>query len=372
MIRTSSRSAVLTSLVALTLAGCYKFPSETPAAPVEVSVATVATSTVTLVDDLPGRVVALRTAEIRPQVGGIVQKVLFTQGAEVRAGQPLFQINAAPFQADAGSAQAALERATAAFKRAEAQADRLRPLVDADAISRQAYDDAVSARNQAAADVAEARANLQRRRLDLGFATVTAPISGRIGEARVTEGALVNAGDAAAMASVQQIDQVYVDVRQPSARLDALRQAAGAAAGPVEIVSSSGISYAAKGRLLFSDITVDPATGDAVARVVTSNPGKALLPGMFVRARLPRTTIANALLVPQQAVQRNGAGAPVVNVVDSKGAVSVRSISVADVVNGNYVVTGGLRVGERVVVEGNDRLQPGAKVKTVPYQPQVG
>ncbi|MFD2500089.1 efflux RND transporter periplasmic adaptor subunit [Rhizorhabdus histidinilytica] len=214
---------------ALALAACGEKPQGPPPTP-EVSVVKVAPAAVSIADELPGRVVAFRVAEIRPQVSGIVQRRLFEQGSEVRAGQPLFQIDPAPFRADAGSAAASVRRAEATLARAKAQEDRLAPLVKSDAISGQAYDDAVAARRQAAADLAQARADLDRRRVDLGFATIRSPISGRIDQAVLTEGALANAGDANPLATVQQIDRVYVDVRQPATRLDALRDAARAGA----------------------------------------------------------------------------------------------------------------------------------------------
>lgn len=359
-------------VAALALAACGT--EEQPAAPaaVEVLVTKVAQQPVTLSDELPGRVVAFRVAEIRPQVSGIVQRRFFEQGAYVRAGQALFQINAAPFVADANSAAATLQRARATYDRARVQAERLRPLVAADAISRQSYDDAVAARDQAAADVAQARATVARRRLDVGFARVTAPISGRIGSTLVTEGALVGMSDTNPLATVQQIDRVYVDVRQPAERFEALRDAMADGNGPgsalVEIVSTSGKPYPAKGKLLFSDITVDPGTGNAVVRVVVDNPQMRLLPGMFVRARLPRSAQPDALTVPQQAVTRDGSGKAQVSVLDNQGRVHAREVVVGDVVNGRYVILSGLRAGETVVVEGQDRIQPGTPVKAAPWR----
>jgi multidrug efflux system membrane fusion protein len=223
----------------LALAACGGDGAPTAPPPAEVLITPAQDRPVSLADELPGRVVAFRTAEIRPQVGGIVQRRLFTEGAMVSEGQPLFQINPAPFRADAASAAATLARAQATYARANTQANRLKPLVGVDAISRQTYDDATVARDQAAADVAQARAALDRRRLDLGFARVTSPISGQIGAATVTEGALVGTSDANPMATVQQIDKVYVDVRQPAARLDALRAAVAEGAARVRPWSKS-------------------------------------------------------------------------------------------------------------------------------------
>lgn len=351
------------------LAACGQAEVGASPSPTEVAVATADVATVTPVDDLPGRVVALRIAEIRPQVSGVVTRRLFDQGSEVRAGQPLFEIDPAPYQAEAAGAQAALARAIAVADRAKAQVSRLAPLVESDAISRQSYDDAVAAKAQAEAELAEARATLRRRGVELSFATVRAPISGRIGEAQVTEGALVAVGGAGPMATVQQIDQVYVDVRQPSARLEALRAVTSGGAGrEVEILSPSGAPYPRKGKILFSGVTVDPATGEAIARIQIDNPDRTLLPGMFVRARLPRAPIQGAVLAPQQAVLRDSSGKPIVSVVNGKGVVETRAVEVGDVVNGRYVVTSGLKAGERIIVEGQDRVTAGAQVETVPFQ----
>ncbi|AZS21211.1 MULTISPECIES: efflux RND transporter periplasmic adaptor subunit [unclassified Caulobacter] len=356
-------------LSAASLAACGQTQVASAPSPPEVAVAVAELATVAPMDDLPARVVAFRTAEIRPQVSGVVTRRYFTQGGEVQAGQPLFQIDPAAYQAEAAGAQAALLRAIAVADRAKAQVSRLAPLVEADAISRQSYDDAVSAKAQAEADLAEARATLRRRGVELSFATVRAPISGRIGEALVTEGALVAVGGAGPMATVQQIDRVYVDVRQPSARLEALRALAGGGAGhDVEILSPSGVAYPRKGKLLFSGVTVDPATGDAIARVQIDNPDRTLLPGMFVRARLPRAPIQGAVLTPQQAVLRDSGGKPLVSLVNAKGVVETRPVEVGDVVDGRYVVTQGLKAGERVIVEGQDRVAAGTRVKTVPFR----
>jgi multidrug efflux system membrane fusion protein len=372
MDRHRRRAATALLLGASMLSACGQAEVGALAPPPEVAVATAEIATVTPVDELPARVVAFRTAEIRPQVSGVVTQRYFTQGSEIRAGQPLFQIDPAPYRAEAAGAQAALVRAIAVADRARAQVARLAPLVEADAISRQSYDDAVTAKAQAEADLAEARATLRRRSVELSFATITAPIAGRIGEAQVTEGALVATGGAAPMATINQIDRVYIDVRQPSARLEALRAMAGGGAGrEVEILTPSGAPYPRKGKILFSGVTVDPATGDAVARVEIDNPDRALLPGMFVRARLPRAPIQGAVLTPQQAVLRDSGGKPNVSLVNAKGQVETRAIEVGDVVDGRYVVTRGLKAGERVIVEGQDRVAAGARVKTVSFQTQA-
>ncbi len=368
------RTLCMLTAASIALAACSETPEQTAAPqPVEVLVTQVRPQAVEVADELPGRVVAFRTAEIRPQVGGIVQRRFFEQGAFVRAGQPLFQINPAPFRADANSAAASLQRAQAALNLAGTQAERLKPLVSADAISRQSYDNAVAQRAQAVAEVAQARADLSRRRLDVGFARVTSPISGQIGATLVTEGALVGAQDTNPLAVVQQIDKVYVDVRQPAERFDALLQARregkGADTDGVDILFSSGSSYPIRGRILFSGVTVEPGTGNAVVRVEVPNPDRRLLPGMFVRARLPRLIAPAAITVPQEAVTRGDDGAATVAVVDAQGRVHNRQVNVGDVTNGRYIILSGLKAGERVIVVGRDRVQPGVPVKARPWQP---
>jgi len=356
----------------LTLAACSGGEAPPPPPPPEVSVVTVKPAKMDVADELPGRVIAFRVAEIRPQVTGIIQRRLFEQGSEVRAGQPLFQINAAPFRAEVNSAAASVQRAQATLQRAQVQEKRLAPLAKADAISGQAYDDAVAARDQAAADLAMNRATLARQQVDLGFATIRSPINGRIDQAVSTEGALASMTGDQPLATVQQIDRVYVDVRQPAARLEMLREAArtGTAnqGAPVELISSDGRAYPVKGRLLFSGISVDPSTGEVIARVEVPNPDRALLPGMFVRARLPRLSLPNAIAVPRQAVVRNPQGGAVVNVVGKDGKVAPRPVTTGDEQNGNIVIQKGLSAGETVIVEGQDRVQPGAAVKPVPWQ----
>lgn len=367
------RHVLLAATAAITLAGCSSADETSEKVePAEVQVTTVQPASVDVSDEFPGRVVAWRIAEIRPQVGGIVQRRLFEQGAQVRAGQPLFQIAPAPFRAAADSALANLQRAQATYTLAKTQTERLRPLAAADAVSKQTFDNAVAQRDQSAAEVAQARAELAQRRLDVGFARITSPISGIIGAALVTEGGLVGAQDTNPLATVQQIDKVYVDVRQPADRFDALRQAMMSGRGPkdakVEILSASGTPYPVTGRILFSGTTVDAGTGSAVVRVEVDNPHQRLLPGMFVRARLPRMTLPDALTVPQQAVTRDNSGKATVGIVQHGGRVKERVVEVGDVVDGRYVVLSGLKRGETVVVVGRDRVQPGVPVNARPWR----
>lgn len=350
------------------LAACGQPESEGAIPAPQVSTITMKSTRLTLTEDLPGRVAAVRIAEIRPQISGIVQRRLFEQGREVHAGQPLFQINIAPFKADVDTATAALQRAEAALARAQVQTARLQPLVQSEAISRQVYDDAASQRDQAAADVAQARATLARRQLDLKFATVEAPISGRIDQALVTEGALVSSTDSNPMARIQQIDRVYVDVRRPASSLEALQEAFGANGAdagnglPVTLLRSNGEPYDVAGRVLFSGINVDAGTGDVLLRVQVNNPERQLLPGMFVRARVPLASYADALTIPQQAVVRVG-GKPHVWTLDGKSQVHLAPIELGELTDRRYRIRTGLTIGQKVIVEGMERLADSMVVK---------
>ncbi|MBB4399154.1 efflux RND transporter periplasmic adaptor subunit [Bradyrhizobium sp. ERR14] len=365
---------------ALLVAGCSgEQSSDTPAAPPEVSlpfvtVLTVKPEAVTLADELPGRVAAYRTAEIRPQVGGIIEKRLFDEGSEVQAGQGLFQINPDPFKAEVDSAAAVLQRAESSLMRFESKFDRARQLVTSNAISRDAYDDAIANLAQAKANVAEARAILQRRKLDLAFTIIRAPISGQIGPALVTEGALVSANGAKALAIVQQIDRVYVDIRRPSVQIEAIRESVQSkqldclSKVPVEIIATSGKPYPVTGRALFADVNVDPGTGNVTVRVEMQNLGRFLLPGMYVRARLPRVVRHSALLVPQEAVIRDLMGRAQLIIVEQNKLATRRPINVGEVVDGRYIVTSGLKAGDVVVVQGQERVQDGATVHSQPFK----
>ncbi|MCF5883226.1 efflux RND transporter periplasmic adaptor subunit [Aeromonas veronii] len=363
--------ALLAVIAAFGLAGCDVAPQEQEAsAPPQVSVLTLTGRELVINEDLPARVAALRSADIRAQISGIVQRRLFEQGAEISAGTVLFQINPAPFKADVDSAAAALQRAEAVLARARIQIDRLKPLLRTDAISRQTYDDAVSQRDQAAADVAQARATLARHQLNLQFASVEAPIAGRIDQALVSEGALVSPTDATPMARIQQIDQVYVDVRQPASVLESLRQQAGSTAPEltVEILGSNGTPQGMQGHILFSGIEVDAGTGDVLLRVLVDNPERRLLPGLYVQARIPRARYTNAMTVPQQAVVRTS-GQTSVWVVDGQGQAQLVPVNTAELVNSQYRIASGLSAGQQVVIEGIDRLTPGVQVTASPWQP---
>lgn len=390
------RSSAGLTLAMIVLAGCNETTPRAPTPLPRVAVVEVAPERLEVVEDLPGRVVAVRVAEIRPQVGGIVQRRLFEQGADIRAGDPLFQINPAPFEADVGMAAAALRRAEVVAARAGQQVRRLGPLHRADAISDQALDDAVAQRDQAVAEAAQARATLDRRRLDLAFTTVEAPIAGRIDQALVSEGALVSPTDATPMARIQQVDQVYVDLRQPARSLEALREALRRRTGPdgrsvegqstdgqstngpstdgegrglpVRILRRDGTPYGSIGHILFSGITVDAGTGDMLLRVLVDNPSRELLPGMFVRARVPRAGYDDALMIPQQAVTRAG-GVPQVWTVAGDATVRPVPVTLGELVDHRYRVATGLEAGQRVVVEGVDRLAEGIGVEPQMWRP---
>ncbi len=358
------------------LSGCSgEQEPETPAAAaVQVSVTTAQVQPVNFIENLPARVQAYRIAEIRPQVGGIIEKVLFTQGSEVNAGQALFKINAEIFQADVNSYKANVTKAEAEVKRLKSQLARYAELLPSHAISRQDYQNTEAQYQQAVAEVAQMRANLTRQNLNLQYATVRAPISGRIGKLLVTEGALVNSNDSNAMAIVQQIDQVYVDVKQSIAEYEQLQDSLNrgelqqSALSAVEILNQQGVAYPVTGKILFSDTNVDPDTGDVTIRILVNNPQRKLLPGMYVRVRLNRAALPNAIVVPEQAVQRDLSGKPQLILVNQQQKVETRSIQLGQFYQGNYVILSGLNAGEQVVVEGHERIIPDQKLKIVAWK----
>lgn len=368
--RTFRTPVALVAAFALAMTACSR-PEPTVEAVPRVSVVTVGPQVVQRDDELPGRVAAVRTAQIRAQVGGIVQRRMFEQGAEVHAGEPLFQIDPAAFRADVDSALAALQRSEAALGRSRVQSQRLQALAAAQAVSQQHRDDANAEHEQARAAVNEARAILARRQLDLRYATVSAPIDGRIDQALVTEGALVGVADPEPMAVVQQIDQVYVDVRQPASQLQSLQRSAVDGELPVTIIGAAGTPLPERGRLLFSGVNVDARTGDVILRILVDNPERQLLPGMYVRARVPRGAPASALLLPQQAVLRSAGGQAYAWVIAADGKAVIRTLEVDGSVNRQWLVRHGLKAGEKVVVEGQERLQEGVLVDPRDWQVPV-
>lgn len=349
--------------------------TEAGAAAVRISVLTVRPRRVVVYDELPGRVSALRTAEIRPQVNGIVQKVIFTEGAEVAADQPLFQIDPAPFAADVEAASAVLARAEADLVNARVKHERLEALAAAQTASAAALGDATAALAQARASVAEARANLVRRELELSHATVRSPIAGRIGQAFISEGGLASVGAATALAVVQQIDRVYLDVRQPATRREQLEgrprngRSEDAGALPVDILTTAGRPYDFRGKILFSDSAVDPGTGSIAMRVEVPNPYRELLPGMYLRAKVPSAIYPDALTVPQEAVRRGASGRAQLTVIANDRTASSRDVELGALVERQYVILSGLKAGETVVVQGQDRTEGGQPLELVPYLP---
>lgn len=347
----------------------------TSADPVRISVLRMQPRQVVVYDELPGRVAARRTAEIRPQVNGIVRKVIFTEGTEVSVDQPLFQIDPAPFAADVEAASAVLARAEAELVNATVKHERVTALIATQATSAAALGDAKAALAQARASVAEARANVTRRELELSHATVRSPIAGRIDQALTTEGSLASVGASTALAVVQQIDSVYLDVRQSSIRREQLEERLdpgrneNAGALPVEILTITGKPYELPGKILFSESTVDPGTGSIAMRVEVPNPDRHLLPGMYLRARVPSAIYPDALTVPQQAVRRDPSGRAQLTLIGSDNAASIRDVELGPLVERQYVVLSGLKPGETVVVEGQDRVAAGQALELVPYQP---
>jgi membrane fusion protein (multidrug efflux system) len=344
-----------------------------PGAP-EVGVITLAAQPAELTVELPGRTSAYRIAEVRPQVDGIIRRRLFTEGAEVRAGQPLYEIDPAAYQAAVNRAQAALASAEAQLNASRLLAERYEPLQQRGVVSRQDYDNAVAGRLAGDAAVASARAGLEAARIDLAYTQLRAPISGRIGRSLVTEGSLAKKAQDEPLATIAQLDPIYVDVTQSSAELLRLRrdldagtlQDAGARKAKVQLVLEDGSTYSAGGLLQFTEVTVDQGTGSVLLRAEFPNRERRLLPGMFVRARLELGRNPQALLVPQAAVARNARGEPTVLIVDGQGKVSEKVIQADRAVGSNWLVTSGLAAGDQVIVEGLQKARAGITVKAMP------
>lgn len=357
-----SASAALMSIlaVAVFLAGCQEEAAPPAQQKPKVGIVTVQTEPFAVTTDLPGRTRAYRIAEVRPQVNGIIQKRLFTEGSDVKAGQQLYQIDASVYEATLKSAQANLASS-------KSLADRYAELVKDQAVSKQAYDEARAASLQAEAE-------LERARIDLRYTKVLAPISGRIGRSAVTEGALVSNGQAQELATIQQLDPIYVDVTQPARDLLALRrdlaegrlQKSGENAARVSLKLEDGSDYGHEGKLEFSEVTVDPGTGSVTLRAVFPNPDKILLPGMFVHAQLVAGLKSEAMLVPQQGVTRNAKGEPTAMVVNAENKVELRTIKTERAVGNRWLVGDGLQPGDRVITEGLQFIQPGVEVEVAP------
>jgi membrane fusion protein (multidrug efflux system) len=360
-------SLILLAAAALA-AGCNPSTAGAPApkAPVpEVAVHTVAPRAVAITTELPGRTSAYQVAEVRPQVGGLIRQRLFAEGADVKAGAPLYQIDAATYQAAFQSAQAALAKARANLAAATPKVARYKELVAIEGVSRQDYDDAVAAAGQAQADVALAAAALEAARINLDYTKVAAPISGRIGRSSVTQGALVTAGQAAVLATVQQLDPIYVDVTQSSTDLLRLKRDIEAGSlkrggqAKVTLVLADGSRYAQEGKLQFADASVDPGTGNVVLRALFPNPKHDLLPGMFVRAVVESGVDAQAILVPQQGVTRNPKGEATALVLNRDNKVEQRVLVTGAAIGDQWQVKSGLAAGDRVIIDGLQKVKPG-------------
>ena len=335
-------------------------------------------SEIGVLTELPGRVEASRVAQVRARTAGILQKRLFQEGSDVKAGQLLFQIDAAPYEAAVQNAQATLARAEANELQAATQFKRFKPLASAQAISQQDFDNAQASLQQAQAEIKAAQASLRTAQINLGYAKVSAPIAGRIGRALVTEGALVGQGEATPLAVVQQIDPVYINFTQPAAEAFQLRKAlqsgalksSGKEVATVQVVLEDGSLYAHSGKLLFTDLTVDSNTGQMALRAEVPNPDGLLLPGLYVRIRMEQAQADNAIALPQQAVTRTDQG-NFVTVVDAAGKTERRAVQITMARNNQWLVQSGLQAGEQVMVDGFQKLQmlpPGTLVKAVPWQ----
>jgi membrane fusion protein, multidrug efflux system len=363
----------------LILVGC-KHKQPPPSAIPEVAVVTVSPERVVLTTELPGRTYAYLVAEIRPQVNGIIQKRLFEEGSDVRAGKVLYEIDPAPYQAAYDNAVAALAKSKANLPPIRLKAERYKELIALKAISQQDFDNADAALKQAEADIELSKAAVESARINLAYTRITAPITGRIGKSNVTVGALVTAGGATqqptALTTIQQLDPIYVDVPQSTTDLLRLRRRVeeghldhnGKDQSKVRLILDDGTTYPLEGTLKFRDVTVDSTTGSVTLRVIVPNPKSLLLPGMFLRAVVQEGINNEGILIPQQAVSRDPMGNPVTLIVDGEGKVAERTLTLDRAIGDRWLVTSGLAPGERVIVEGGQKVRPGAAVKVVPFQ----
>ncbi len=362
-------------IIGLMMTGCEKKAPPQKPGPVEVSVVTVQPQRVVLTTELPGRTSPYLIAEVRPQVGGIIQKRLFTEGAIVKTGEVLYQIDPSTYQASYDSARAALARSEANVVPARLKAERYKELIAIKAVSQQEYDEIVAASKQAEADVTANKASVETARINLAYTRVVAPITGRIGRSSVTTGALVTASQAIALATIQQLDPIYVDVTQSSTDLLRMEQAmasgqlkkAGANQTKVKLLLEDGTSYPLTGTLKFSEVTVDQTTGAVTLRTVFPNPKNIVLPGMFVRAVVSEGVKEKAILIPQQAVSRDPKGNPLAYVVGAESKVEQRMLTLDRAIGNQWLVTSGLAAGDRVIVEGMQKIRPGTVVTEVPF-----
>jgi membrane fusion protein (multidrug efflux system) len=365
------------SLTVLVMVGCQKPTQKTrpPAPAPQVSVVTVQSQPITLTTELPGRTSAYRIAEIRPQVNGLVQKRLFTEGADVKAGQVLYRIDPASFQATLKNAEAALARSRANLPAAQSRVDRYEELLAEKAVSQQDYDDATAALRQAEADILYGQATVETARINLAYTRITAPISGRIGRSSVTEGAIVTAYQPVALATIQQLDPIYVDVPQSTTDLLRLKRRLAdgslnrndASQQTVSLIMPDGTVYPLTGTLQFQEVTVEPSTGSVTLRAVFPNPDGVLLPGMFVQTVIKEGVNQAAILVPQQGVSRDRRGNPMALIVDAESRTALRMLTIDRAVEDQWLVSAGLVPGDRVIVEGLKMLRPGTTVEAAPF-----
>lgn len=374
----SAGTIVLIVTTAAVVAGCSKPAPAPQAAPVpEVVVFTVAPAPLTVTTELPGRTNAYQVAEVRPQVGGLITKRLFVEGADVKAGTPLYQIDPATYQAAYSSAKATLAKANANLLTTGPKVTRYKELVAIEGVSKQDYDDAVAAEAQSKADVESAKAALQTAEINLKYTHVDAPISGRISRSTVTPGALVTAAQATALTTVQQLDPMYVDVTQTSTDLLRLKREldsgklkqAGSGQAKVSLVLADGSKYAEAGKLQFADVSVDEGTGNVVLRALFPNPKGELLPGMYVRAMLESGLDENAITVPQQGVTRNQQGQATALILNKENKVEQRVLTTSSTAGNKWIVSSGLVAGDRVIVEGLQKVKPGASATAVAAKP---
>lgn len=363
------------SVLALPLLGCGHQQQSPPPPVLEVTTMTVQPQRLLLTTELPGRTSPYRVAEIRPQVNGIIQKRLFVEGSDVKSGQVLYQIDLAPFQAALNSATANLAKSEANFVATRLRFERYKGLLAEQAVSRQDYDDKEAALKQAEADIEYCKAAVDTARINLEYTGVTAPISGRIGKSNVTDGALVTAYQSLALATIQQLDPIYVDVPQSTTELLRLKRRLedgrlnrdGTNQKKVNLIQEDGTAYPLEGTLKFRDVTVDPTTGSVVLRLVFPNPDGILLPGMFVRAVVKEGINEQAILIPQQALSRDPKGNPMALTVDAEEKVQQRQLTIGRVIGDKWLIYSGLTSGDRVIVEGMQKIRPGVSVKVVPF-----
>jgi len=368
MLRNSRTATLFAAIVLLALGACGRQASPPPQGKPAVTVVTLRTQPVTLTRELPGRTTAYVVAEVRPQVTGIVKERLFTEGSQVEEGEALYQLDDATYRAAYNSARASLARAEARLEVARLDAERASGLVKINAVSKQDYENAVAELSQAKADVGVAEAQVASTEVTLGYARIKSPIDGRVGKSAVTRGALVTGDQSAPLTTVQQLDPIYVDVTQSAGELLQLRQAfardavQSADGLPVTILLEDGTAYEHQGQLTFSDVAVDPMTGSLALRIVVPNPDHLLMPGMYVRAVVSNAVLEKGLLVPQQAIARDPKGNATALVVTADGTVEQRAVATRQAIGDQWLVSEGLAAGDRVIVEGLQKVRPGAAV----------